>query len=113
MYLFCAGGLADDYDGFKPRIDWPVFKEEIEAEIVQTLTLLIDLDLLPVGSEALMSEGIALFPIGERLSLVSNADLVLEAAPETEVAKKRGVPKVGQCPATRSNCSNYHLNFLC
>ncbi len=78
----------------KSRIDWPAYKEGIEAEIAQTFDLLINLDLLPVGSEALMSERIALFPIDEGLSSLSNADLVFEAVPETEVAKKEAFQKL-------------------
>ena len=46
-------------------------QRRIEAEIAQTFDLLINLDLLPVGSEALMSERIALFPIDEGLSALS------------------------------------------
>ena len=61
----------------KSRIDWLAYKEGIEPEIAQILALLIDLDLLPIGSEAFMSERIALFFIDEGLSSLSNADLVL------------------------------------
>ena len=78
----------------KSRIDWPAYKEGIEAEIAQTLDLLINLDLLPVGSEALMLERIALFPIDEGLSSLSNANLVFVAVPETEVAKKEAFQKL-------------------
>ena len=78
----------------KSLIDRYAYKEGIEAEIAQTLALLIDLDLLPVGIEALMSERIALFPIDEGLSSLSNADLVFEAVPETEVAKKEAFQKL-------------------
>ena len=44
-------------------IDSPAYKEGIEAEIAETLALLIDLDPLPVGIEALTSERIALSSI--------------------------------------------------
>ena len=37
---------------------------------------------------------IALFPIDESLSSLSNADLVFEAVPETEVAKKEAFQKL-------------------
>ena len=59
---FALVGLQIAVIDSKSRIEWPVDKEEIEAEIAQTLALLIDLDLLPVGSKALMSERVALFP---------------------------------------------------
>ena len=51
---FALAGRQITLTDSKLRFDWPVYKEGIEAEIAQTVALLIDLDLLPAGSEALM-----------------------------------------------------------
>ena len=60
---FALAGWQISLIDSKSRIDSPAYKEGIEAEIAETLALLIDLDPLPVGIEALTSERIALSSI--------------------------------------------------
>ena len=65
---FALSGWQINLIDSKSRGNWPGYKAGIEAEIAQTLALLVDLDFLPAGSETVMSERITLHPYKEGLS---------------------------------------------
>ena len=76
------------------REDWATYKVGVEKEIAQTLALLVDLDLLPAGSEAVIKDRISLLPHNDGLASLSKCELIFEAVPETEAAKKEALRKL-------------------
>lgn len=96
----------------KSRDNWPGYKAGIEAEIALTLALLVDLDCLPAGSETVISKRITLHPYKEGLSSLSNTDVVFEAVPETEVAKKEAFRKLESVLPHQAIVAPTTLTFL-
>ena len=73
----------------RPRENWSAWQAAANEDIGQMLAMLAALDLLPAGATELLAARIRCLPYEEGLAQLADCDLVFEAVPETEEAKKQ------------------------
>ena len=73
----------------RPREDWQVWQGAARDDMRQMLAMLVKLDLLPAEAAEPMLNRIPCLPQDEGLAALADCDLVFEAVPETEDAKKQ------------------------